>query len=485
MVLGLTLRVCASAGQVPFDLDPGFIPALPPPAPDVRDVLPLPDGSLLVSNSTSSGLDPYQARTRRLHADGSIVQWAPDILGYYDFHPWNDSLVYIRGGYYGTWLKRFRIADGSIDSSFNLNPEPDDNNEVEDIGDIVVDEDGSLMLTGWIQLQDSIHDWLGEFDVAWITPEGALDTTLRPRKANGYLSDVFPMQDGSTILSGSTSLYDGHAVNAVFRIDDAGDLDSAFHFAHDYLGAGPRHIIETNDGKYLVGGRLFNVINLLDIDTMQLVRWNHDGSLDSTFNNWNNFHQIAYSGQYSTVNGIHPLDDGRLLVTGNFDEVNGQARRGVAVMSADGELLPSPFGYGGVIHEDRCWVQACPVPSGGVFLYGTFDGYSDSQGDHVQRNLVKLYDASVVVDGPSNEPGVLLYPDPVTDPSVLRVIGTRPFEHGSVRVTDMLGRTVFGIDGISGAGPLDLKLPLLSPGNYALVIQTPKGIVANERFMVQ
>lgn len=471
--------------QAPFDMDQGFTPQLDPLSVDVRSMLQLPSGRIIYGHSGSSGLDPYQSRIKAMLADGGPDPGFAEIPSYFEAMPWTDDLFYARGEYYGTWLTRRWTIDGTVDTGFEFDLDTATNYEVDAVGDMAVLADGSVLMSGWFQLNDTALGWVGEHDLLRVLPTGRLDTSWTPVKANGFMHELFPMPNGQCLIAGSQTIFDNYPVTPVFRIEADGSLDGSFDVEHDYLGKGPYDILPLPNGKYLAAGRFFHYINLLDIDTLELVRWNHDGSLDSTFNNWNDLRQLWGQGILSFGTSIHVLDDGRLLVTGTFDQVNGLPRSGVAMFSADGTLLPTPFDPGGAAApDDRLFVNCYTAPNGSNFLFGQFDGFTDTQGSHAAWNLIKLSGLDAGSADPNDaEEKLIIRPVPVGDEAWIDLPHPAPTGSMTLEVLDAQGRVV-DVTGITGqSGSLHWSAPAIAPGPYVMRIFTPKGAVAQAKFI--
>jgi uncharacterized delta-60 repeat protein len=431
---------------------------------------------MIISHSNTSGLTPFQSRILRLLQDGNVDNSFPVIMNEYEILPFDQDHFYTRSGGSGSVIRRRSTLDGSLDTTFTFNPDPWQTGEVMAIGEVEVLSDGKLLISGWIELSDTANNWVGEYDLVRINWSGGLDTTFAPRKANGFLQDLHIMPDGQHLISGQQSSYGLSSVTPTFRISPTGILDNSFNVDHIYLGKGPFNIIQQPDGKYLVAGRLFYYINLLDIDTLEVVRWNEDGSLDSTFNNWNHF---GLSG-YSSGHDIEILGDGRLLVTGNFEDVNNEPRGGVAMLDANGNLLPDPFEEGGCGPDGmQTYARLYVAQSGTRYLYGSFSGFTDDTGSHQIDHLVKLNATDVSV--PEHRAPLLeVYPVPFQDHILIRVEGFNKPHSGRALIFDATGRRVLEVNVILDQHETRINLSDLSPGSYTIVVQCEEAIALSK-----
>ena len=130
--------------------------------------------------------------------------------------------------------------------------------------------------------------------------------------------------DGKFLAAGTFSLNNSSYVNLVRLLPD-GSLDSSFNPGNQaYLG--PCSVAVQPDGKIVMGGN------------SRLVRLNPDGTKDPTFN------AVINNGQALAV---VRQPDGKLIVGGTFGMVNDQAHAGLARFNPDGTLDTS-FGVGTV-----------------------------------------------------------------------------------------------------------------------------------------
>lgn len=133
--------------------------------------------------------------------------------------------------------------------------------------------------------------------------------------------------DGKVILGGRFfDRVDGSPRSGIARLNADGTLDAAFNPSAD----GPVLTVALQpDGKVILGGEFSNVNG---IDHFGIARLNPDGSLDAGFN-------VSVSAtQFYSVNALVILPDGKILVGGSFEQVNGAPHNGIARLLADGAL---------------------------------------------------------------------------------------------------------------------------------------------------
>ncbi|MGE7774807.1 DUF5008 domain-containing protein [Chitinophaga sp. NPDC101104] len=167
-------------------------------------------------------------------------------------------------------------------------------------------------------------------------------------------------------------LVDSIRMEGMVRLHEDGSFDSSFHFnaATRSSFAGPNgpvnDAVMLEDGKVLIVGN-FTRYNGQSIPN--IVRLNRDGSADGTFN--------PGTGPDASVNSVCVLADGRILIAGAFMKYNGTESRKVAVLKANGSGDPS-FSVGtGVNGGPNGLVRkAFQLKNGKLLLTGSFDLFS-------------------------------------------------------------------------------------------------------------
>jgi len=141
----------------------------------------------------------------------------------------------------------------------------------------------------------------------------------------------------------------------------SGSIDTAF-----YQGASTDDFIDTiviqEDGKIVIGGEFTNVNGL---NRSRIARLNPDGQIDGTYNLGQGF-----DGPVRTIK----IDaDGKALVVGYFKNFNGVARNGIARLNADG-ALDEYFNPGGGADNP---VTDCVIQEDGrILIVGNFTTYN-------------------------------------------------------------------------------------------------------------
>ena len=119
------------------------------------------------------------------------------------------------------------------------------------------------------------------------------------------------------------------------RLNHDGSIDSTFNLAVRYFST--PSFVALPDGKLLIAGEFTDINNVARRDLALL---NPDGSLDNTFDL--RFDPLVERhGDRGSIRGVKPLNDGRLLVWGSFTNINGHYARGIARLNADNSVDPT------------------------------------------------------------------------------------------------------------------------------------------------
>ncbi len=166
-----------------------------------------------------------------------------------------------------------------------------------------------------------------------------------------------------------TKVYDVTRVKQMVCMKLDGSMDSTFHFdkvSKQSPAAGNGEITDAFqqvDGKLILVGA-FSTFN--GTPANRIVRINLDGSVDQTFK--------AGSGADNNITSItyNAVTD-RILITGSFTSYNGNSKKGVAMLNADGSLDNS-FNFGTITSGVATY--AAQLNNGKVIVSGNFKTYN-------------------------------------------------------------------------------------------------------------
>jgi uncharacterized delta-60 repeat protein len=217
--------------------------------------------------------------------------------------------------------------------------------------------------------------------LARLDADGNLDLSFDP-SMRGWVYSLLVQPDGQILVGGAFVSVNGAARPSIARLDPDGDLESATTF--DVAG-GVDGVVYTmalqDDGKILIGG-LFQAVQ--GVERSNLARLDADGTLDEDFD------PSANDAVYS----LAVQSDGKILVAGYFDEVNETAANHIARLESDGDI--DPAFVPGSAANDRITGLALQ-PDGTILICGDFTQYNGTL-----RNRITRLRADGTLDGTFN-----------------------------------------------------------------------------------
>ncbi len=427
--------------QAPFTLDTTFRTNMGLHR-NANSLLALPNGQLIVSGWMQFPGVEFPQLLARLHVDGSRDATFPiDQAGGGKLTAWQDRFYVGRSQVVGRFL-----PDGSLDTDFHLGYQQIPYFLSLQAGDYHVYPDGRVLVSGVHQLNYPDSNWVGFYNLIWFTADGYLDTTRTPRTGDGYVAVLEQLPDGGFICSGAMSQYEGHPTSYVFRTDADGRLDTSFYTGVDW--GIPYSFLPLADGRCYAAGR-FKLQNTTD--TLFLVRFLPDGSLDPAFNNHLRFginEQLTDPWNSGGVSSLTWLDEGRMILTGQFTDVDGTPRGGICVVDTNGVLLDDHFvgaACGPHTYQNTTYALIAGIlftDDDRCYIWGDYHGYTDgTTNDPQQRFITRLYGPAIEMGVPAPAaPRLQLYPNPAST-SLMLHLEALPTAAELV-VYDAWGRTV-------------------------------------------
>ena len=258
---------------------------------------------------------------------------------------------------------------------------------------VLLQTNGKILVGGHFAAYSSPSAGLARFEIIRLNSSGIEDASFYTNMGNGFQAnannsavfDVAVQSDGKVVLGGSFVTFNGATRNRLLRLNASGTEDTAFnnalHTDPDAADKGfnqqVRAIAVQSDGKVLVGG-LFNVVN--GTTAGSFIRLNADGTLDATFNS--NVGTAASDSVYE----IAVQSDGKILVGGAFSSWNGATRRKLVRLLDTGALdtafstnLGSGFSSSGDVRAIR--VQ----PDGKLLIGGNFTTFNGGSRSYLLR----------------------------------------------------------------------------------------------------
>jgi uncharacterized delta-60 repeat protein len=238
---------------------------------------------------------------------------------------------------------------------------------------------------------------VSDLNMARFNPDGSADGTF-PTVVSGGIEKILVKPDGKIVIGGSFTTVNGFQQHRVSQLNSDGSFDTNFN--SNNLGADGvvNDIALDADGKILIAG---NFNNYNEIPRNRVARLNADGSLDVSFTapappnevksiiplsngqifigsektinriNTNGTWDLSLNqprlGSIGSVRDVIQQPDGKLIISGNFDIVNGVARGSLARLNVDGSLDTSfvPF-----FNSSFFAINAIALQSSGKILVG-------------------------------------------------------------------------------------------------------------------
>jgi uncharacterized delta-60 repeat protein len=191
--------------------------------------------------------------------------------------------------------------------------------------------------------------------------------------------------DGKIIVGGYFTLYDGTNYNRLVRLNSDGSPDVNFDIGSGFNGSVFKVVLQA-DGKILVGG---NFTSFNGTTRGNIVRLNHDGSEDATFNMGIGFFDI----NYTTVNSIKIQTNGKILIGGSFVAYNGISCNRIIRLNSDG-TSDNSFNVNTNLGGD---VLTMEIQTDGKILAGGYFNYSHNSivtGGLIRLNTDGTYDST-------------------------------------------------------------------------------------------
>ncbi|MGV3638214.1 MAG: delta-60 repeat domain-containing protein, partial [Flavobacteriales bacterium] len=275
--------------------------------------------------------------------------------------------------------------------------------------------------------------------IARVLPGGAYDPTFVSGTGfNDQVNQIRVQSDGKIIAVGPFTEYNGTTVNRIVRLLPDGSLDGTFQPVNsNTLFTSMLEVLP--DDRVLVSGSL-SIPGVAG--AVRLARFMPNGTLDQVL--------ATMSNTNGLITSVLTIPDGRVMIGGAFTSVQGQTRNGIALLSSSG-VLDTSFDPGSGFSTTSLTLQRLILgPSGGIYAVGSFTQYNGTNVNYLVRLLT-----SGAIDPTWNTSNV--YNAPVS--TVLELPGDKI----------LLGGSFVQVNGISKPGVCALTL------NGDLIPSFPRG----------
>ena len=274
----------------------------------------------------------------------------------------SDSKVIVGGDYLnfnGTatpYLCRL-FQDGSKDTSFNLGTSFNGK-----VYCSLLQPDGKILLGGAF----TSFNGVAANRLIRLNNDGSIDATFNTQIAasSGIVYSLALQSNGSIIVAGSFTKYNGVTANRVVRLLPSGTVDTDF-----VIGLGASGVVEEvqiqPDGKIILSGS-FDFFN--GISNSKIIRLNADGSPDPSFTTGLGFN--------ATVSALAIQPDGKIIAGGDFVSYNGNTANKIIRLNTDGSIdgtFVSGLGFSSGVVEVIKLNAIGFIAVGGSFT-GTYNG---------------------------------------------------------------------------------------------------------------
>jgi uncharacterized delta-60 repeat protein len=214
-------------------------------------------------------------------------------------------------------------------------------------------------------------------------PDGSLDTSFNcGTGANSTILSMALQPDGKILLGGTFTQFDGTPRTSIARLQNDGSLDITFNPGME-PGDGVLTLAPQPDGKVIIGGHLQSV-NGIPRDS--IARLNSDGTVDHSFDPGSLFNPS------STVCALTLQPNSKVLVGGRFWSVGGKYQPALTRLNADGSLDATFAGLDAPFDGEAVCAMALQ-PDGKIIVGGTF-----SHIGRVPRNNIARLNADGSLD---------------------------------------------------------------------------------------
>lgn len=372
------------------DLDTAFSVGTGPNS-TVNVIKQLPDGKILIGGDFSTYNGNASARLAGLNSDGSydssfsIGTGANSTVRTFAVQPDGKIIV---GGNFSTLngVARNGIArlnsDGTNDATFTVS------GTGAKLGSIALQSDGKLIVGGTFTAIAGTT----QQSIARLNADGTFDSTFSAGtglSASGSINELTLQSDGKVVFVGAFTSYNGTARSGIARANTDGTLEAGLNPTAAQVGV-LFTAVRQPDGKILLGGT-FSSVN--GTPRANIARVNADGTLDTSFD--------PGTGANNTVQSIGVQPNGRIIISGGFASVNGNASKGIARLNADGSFDTS-FVVGTGLNFGQ--VDSYAFQSDGkILIGGTFTTYNSVAANSFARlNADGSLDTSFAVGTAAN-----------------------------------------------------------------------------------
>jgi len=303
---------------------------------------------------------------------------------------------------------------GGLDSSFGS-----DGKVTTDIGgdgdvarSVAIQNDGKIVAAGFSRNGSGNYDFAiirydsnGSLDSSF-NDDGKVTTAIGGSDESDYAESVAIQKDGKIVVAGGSYINSFRMDFAIVRYDSDGSLDSSFDndgivttaIGSSYDGAAGMAI--QNNGKIVAAGLTRNSSGHYDF---AIVRYDSNGSLDSSFN-FDGIATIDLRNGDDMALSVAIQNDGKIVVAGKSDDGSGNYDFAIVRYNSDGSLDSSFDGDGKVttaVGSDRDYATSVTIQKDGKLVVV---GYSQNSSGNYDFAIVR-YNSDGSLDSSFSDDG--------------------------------------------------------------------------------
>ncbi|MEO5905888.1 MAG: T9SS type A sorting domain-containing protein [Saprospiraceae bacterium] len=300
--------------------------------------------------------------------------------------------------------------------------------------------------------------------------DGFVQTDLAGSQGDDYVFSMLLEPDGKIVLGGYANfIFQDYADIGVVRYNADGTLDTSFGNGGMFIHTiGPRTLIHSiareSNGKYLLAG-ISNVID--SVNNFFLARLEHNGSLDTTFGQ-QGIVLTDILGNYEFLSTLLIQKDSKILVGGSVSGIN---KRDFVLARYFSDFIFTPFAEG-LCPGDSTGTAGLEISGGQPPYLFSIDG-QNYQPDPVFEGLVEGNYFITVTD--SQDPPVTAVIGPIVLSFALPTGTVEVIEDSIIISSDGQGFQLYSIDGLTfQADSIFTNVP---DGVYLITVVTTNGCV--------
>ena len=280
--------------------------------------------------------------------------------------------------------------DGTEDTSFYSNLGTGFNGLIL-FDSIKIQSDGKILVGGTF----NIFNGNTRNGLVRLNSDGTEDTSFYTNLGTGFIGFIYSIclqADGKILVGGSFNSFNGNTRNRIVRLNPDGTEDTSFYTSVTSTGTGNAFnsvvyfIREQIDGRILVSG---NYLSFNGGTRRRLVRLNPSGLEDSSF--YTNLSPLG-SGFNAAVYGIAIQNDGKIIITGDFNVLDSSLRDKIVRLNSNGsedtQFYTNVTSTGdGSGFQNGGTSRASIQTDGKIIVGGSFTDFNDNGGFNRNRIL--------------------------------------------------------------------------------------------------